>query len=695
MKRILPFLILSACAAAQTDAPPELDAPLAPDDLPPLMQNSTTPRNGRLKVEFVGVTAFSERAVRDGISVQIEAIEEFGLDDPGAYDAAYGLESYYRKNGYSKAEVSPAIVGAWILRLTVAEGPVTRLGTVNIEGSRGYDSATLDEYLLGPLRERFPRVRAEVDLPFVESDIHEGVDLVRRLYASGGYLDAVVEGPLVTMNSHATVADVALTVVEGTQYRFGAIQFLGRTEVGHDELRGLIAEQTDDIFTDGRLNAARRSLEDFYTRRGYFQASVDAKGSLASAVGGKVPVQFTVSPGPVFRFDGVQVEGNEGVSTSFIKKRMRHLNGKIYSPALVDKTFRTLIQTGLFRNLRITPEAKVGDEVKLHVSLEESKPKEFGVGLGYASFYGGIVSASYRDLNLLGTGRPLRLEVEANQRGISGEVLYTDPWLFDTDYELRLRLYGAGEELKGYSTNQFGFQPSLSRFITEAWQVSAFVSGKHVSIRDVDIQPGSLVGLENYSMFSLGFFQTLDLRNNPAIPTRGILFNTSFEISPNGLGQVAFARGVATFSWYIPITAKSTLALGARAGVIAPLSSTGIPIDERFFNGGATTVRSFSEFTLGPRDSAGYPLGGQARTVFNAEYTFPIYGDLYGALFVDAGNVISEAADFGLEEMRYAVGGGLRYNLPIGTIRLDYGLNPAPRKGEAQGAVHFAIGVAF
>ncbi len=694
MKRYLFFLIFSAGLLAQTDAPPELEEPLAPDDLP-VLEATDSGGQGKLTLEFVGISAFSDRVLREGIAVQVETIEEFGLDDPGAYDAAYGLESYYRKNGYSAAEVTPTIVGPWTLRLAVTEGPVTRLGSVVILGNSGYDTATLNDYLLGPLRQRFPRVQLDSELPFVEADIFEGVNLVRRLYATGGYLNAIVEGPTITLNSDVTAADVSISVEEGTQYRFGEVQFAGDTIFGRDELLGVVAEHTSDIFTDGRLDAARRALEDFYVRRGYFQASAETAGDLASAVDGRVPVQFLVSPGQIFRFDGITVEGNDGVKTSFIEQRMRRLSGKVYDPALIDKSFRTLIQTGLFRNLRITPEATVGDQVKLKVSVEESKPREFGVGLGYASFYGGIVSASYRDLNLFGTGRPLRMEVEANQRGFTGEVVYTDPWLFETDFQLRLRAYGVNQTLKGYSKNEVGFQPSITRFITEEWQVSAFLSGKNVSLYDVEIRPTSLVGLEDYSVFSIGVSQTLDFRNNPALPTKGFLFSTSFDVAPNGVGDVAFARGLANFSWYIPITAKSTLALGARAGVISPLNNGGIPIDERFFSGGATTVRSFSELTLGPRDSAGYPLGGQARTIFNAEYTFPIYGDLYGAVFVDAGNVIIEASDFGFEEMRYAVGGGLRYNLPIGAIRFDYGLNPSPRQGEAQGAFHFAIGVAF
>ena len=215
------------------------------------------------------------------------------------------------------------------------------------------------------------------------------------------------------------------------------------------------------------------------------------------------------------------------------------------------------------------------------------------------------------------------------------------------------------------------------------------------ALTEILISPSSLVGPEDYSVVSIGVAQTLDYRNNKVLPTSGFIFDTSLDFAPNDIGSISFIRGRIRFSYYVPVTAKSSLALGVRAGLISPLSSQQLPIDERFFNGGATTVRSFSELTLGPRDNAGYPLGGESFTVFNIEYTFPIWGDVYGALFVDAGNVVQNAANFGVEDMRYAIGGGLRYNLPIGAIRFDYGLNPSPKPGEAQGAFHFAIGVAF
>jgi outer membrane protein assembly factor BamA len=120
-----------------------------------------------------------------------------------------------------------------------------------------------------------------------------------------------------------------------------------------------------------------------------------------------------------------------------------------------------------------------------------------------------------------------------------------------------------------------------------------------------------------------------------------------------------------------------------------------LPIDERFFNGGGTTVRSFTERDLGPHDLHGHPLGGEFYTVFNAEYTFPIFGELQGAVFADAGNLLPTSDQPGLDDMRYALGLGLRYKLPIGPIRLDYGFNPDRHPGEDFGAFNVSFGFAF
>ena len=137
------------------------------------------------------------------------------------------------------------------------------------------------------------------------------------------------------------------------------------------------------------------------------------------------------------------------------------------------------------------------------------------------------------------------------------------------------------------------------------------------------------------------------------------------------------------------------LAFGARGGFILPFQGQNeIPIDERFFNGGARSVRSFTEMELGPKDSHHFPIGGEDFTTYNLEYTFPLYGDLEGAVFADAGSIGQKLSD-GFGDLRYAIGAGLRYRLPIGPLRIDYGYNPDRKTDESIGAFHISFGVAF
>jgi outer membrane protein assembly factor BamA len=143
-------------------------------------------QRGKLRIEFVGATAFKDWKLREAIARQIQAIEEFGLDDANVYDAEFFVESFYRRQGYSQVDVTSQIVGPWALRLTVNEGPLTRVGTVTVTGNHAYDVATLTNYLLGPTRERYPRIRRDTRLPFVETEIFAGADLIRRLYAAEG-----------------------------------------------------------------------------------------------------------------------------------------------------------------------------------------------------------------------------------------------------------------------------------------------------------------------------------------------------------------------------------------------------------------------------------------------------------------------------------------------------------------------------
>ena len=648
-------------------------------------------------LEIRGTTAFKEDELRIVLKEQIATIHDFGLTAARADDAAFFLELFYRKHGYAKVDVHYRIESGSRLVLEVTEGPQVILSAINFAGNSQVPAEKLFEYAVGPTRERYSRLQKE--LPFVATDVQEGADLVHRYYISEGYLNAVVDSPQYHFSADGTRVDATIPVQEGRQYFFGNLIFHGDTIYAPETLRGQMLDLLSQPYTEHRVDDISRRLQAYFKARGYYAVKIDATGESEQAAGGHVPVIVTISPGPVYKFDGVNVTGLKRLRPSYVRNRFASLEGKNYSPDVLDEKFRELMRTGLFNVLQINPQPEAGNYLRLDISAEEAKAKEFGFSVGYGTYVGGIVGLSFADRDLFGYGRPLTTSIEISQRGYKGEILWDDPHFFESDVELKFRVSAFTFDFEGYSKFEIGARTEFSYNITKKYQVGVFGSERRVEIVSNDIKD-KFIGDTKYFVSSIGLFHTLDLRDSPVVPSRGLVLGQTFELAANGIGSdIEFFRTTARASYFIPI-GKTLLEVGARAGLIRPLKEstsdiTAIPIDERFFNGGSTSVRSFAERDLGPHDHRGHPLGGEFYTIFNVEYTFPLYGELQGAFFVDAGNLLPEADNPGFNDMRYGIGAGLRYKLPIGPIRLDYGVNPDPREHEDIGAFHFSFGFAF
>jgi outer membrane protein assembly factor BamA len=204
--------------------------------------------------------------------------------------------------------------------------------------------------------------------------------------------------------------------------------------------------------------------------------------------------------------------------------------------------------------------------------------------------------------------------------------------------------------------------------------------------------------LEDVDVSSLSIMSIHDSRDDIFAPERGTASRIGVEWGDHVIGSdLDFIRARWSHAWFTPLLDDGVLALSLRTGVIVPVGSTDvIPLQERFYNGGENTVRSFKEDELGPKDSKGNPLGGEAFTVLSAEWRRPIEGDLEGALFVDLGNVEPDHSDYlRFADFESAIGYGLRYHLPVGPVRLDFAINPSPGEDEDSFVIHFAVGMPF
>src|SRR5947209_1089015 len=716
------FLIaLTAPLAAQT----AVDAPRAEEK----QKQKQAVENAQEKhaqstatVEFVGQQAFKEKDLRSAVKEQLTTIDQYGLSSARADDLAFFVEVFYRRHGYTKATVKYKIEGGNRLQLQIDEGALMDLGTITFEGNAHEPEKKLFDFVVGPTRERYSKLQRT--LPFVAADIQEGADLVHRLYVAEGFLDAAVDQPRYTFVNEVNRVDVTIPIREGRQYFFGDVSFRGQTIYGAEALRVQVADLLKQPYTDARVADIPRRLQAYFKSRGYYAVKIDATAEPERAAGPHIPVQVVVSPGPLYRFSGeMSVNGLTRLHPSFVEKRFSRLKGQIYSPEAVDERFRTLMKTGLFNVLKIEP-APIEDEdvLALNISAEEAKSKEVGFSLGYGTFEGGIVGAQFRERDLFGYGRPITMSVEVSQRSYKGEFIYEDPFLFDTDFYFRNRAAAFTFDYDGYAKFEIGDRVEITRKITKQYEAGLVFAARHVEVTHTSIADRFL-GDKSYLVDSLGFTQTLDLRESPLVAPRGLLISNTLDVASTAFGSdIQLIRGTGRIAYFLPFGPKSltpgvvedqtlppwqqwfqqsSLAFGARTGIVHSLNHSGpdepttLPIDERFFTGGATTVRSFGERDLGPHDPKGNPIGGEFYTVFNVEYTFPIFGELQGALFFDAGDLLPTSEEPGVDDMRFALGGGLRYKLPIGPIRLDYGWNPDRAPGEDFGAFHFSFGFAF
>ncbi|MGA7275884.1 MAG: POTRA domain-containing protein, partial [Candidatus Udaeobacter sp.] len=369
-------------------------------------------------IEFRGQQAFQDKDLRSALKEEITTIEDFGLTPARADDLAFFLEVFYRKHGYAKVNVHYVIESSERVRLDITEGPRFMLQMVIFDGNAHEPADKLFEYMAGPTRERYSRL--EKRLPFVAADMEEGTRLVQRFYLAEGYLDVAVDPPRDRFQSQSNEVDVAVPIHEGRQYFFGHILFRGNTIYGAEAMRGQLADLLQRPFTEARVADMPRRLEAYFKARGYYDVKVVATGAPEEAVNGRVPVQIVISAGPVYYFDGVTVSGLTRLHPSFVTKRFTRLRGKTYSPDVLDERFRTLMQTGQFNLLQIKPVPVDGHLLRLDISAEEAKSKEFGFWGGFDTYEGALAGVQFGDRDLFGYGRPLTATIEVSQRSYRG-----------------------------------------------------------------------------------------------------------------------------------------------------------------------------------------------------------------------------------------------------------------------------------
>jgi len=649
-------------------------------------------------LEFRGVRSFNpgllQRAAQNDL-------DDFVADDfsPAAVDdAAYAVRSFYLDRGFPFAEVGFELEAAPgqkpRVRFLVEEGARYRVGDVHFTGNASAEAGDLRGLLGGPTT----RILGLGDLYFVQAEAEAARRAIEDLYYQRGHIEVRVEGPEIRFDEEGRRAHLSYAVREGPRYRITSLEL--------DEAQARQWPAIDERLAAfvGRAYFPRISYEvrataaDVLANLGHPDAQATSEEEVDRETG-EVRLRVAVQPGPEVRVGAVRIEGNTRTREAFILDRLDLEPGELYNRRLERRAFRELYSTGLFDSVTIRLEGQ-GSERELVVAVEEGETLSVWGEAGYGSWERARVLAGVTEQNLLGTGRTLRLEGKLAERARGAELFLEDPYTIDPDNVLGLTAFVEEREQVSFDSLGVGAGLNLTRHLTDSYRNVYGYEYRISRSSNVEVVlPGRSSEIqEDVNISALYLTNVYDSRDSFLVPRAGSWFRLRSEIANEALGsELSFAKLDGRVVNYQPLDEASLVAWTIRLGVIAPLGPTEvIPLQERFFNGGQNTVRSFREDQLGPTDVNGNQVGGEAYSVFSVEYRRDLPGSFAVALFVDAGNVSLDASDaLEFADLRYGVGPGLRWLLPIGPVRLDWGVNPNPRQDEETWVLQFSLGIAF
>ncbi len=620
------------------------------------------------------------------------------------------VRSVYREKGYADAAVDVRRTeedGRLDLVFTVREGPRVLVEDVLITGNRAFTARELRRLMAtrptGRLRTRL----------FRQEVLDQDVDALAEHYAAAGYLAASVR-PVVTRTEDGGRAVIRLNINEGGRTLTGDITIAGNAVLADRVLRDAVRLRSGEPFSERTVEEDRYRILSLYAAKGHLYARVEVERTTPAqppAGGGAyVDIRFRIEEDRPVAIGTVILRGNVDTRDAVILRELEPRTGEPYQYEAILKSQQRIYRYGYFNLAKFEPvrphEREYVKDMLFTVEERAAGAVELGVGYGDLDRLRGFVEVSHR--NLWGSAHFASLRFEGSDILYRTAFTYRQPWFLGfRNLDSRLLLAWSDAERINQDTREVYYETektTASYGIERTWNgLKSSLTYQFENVENYNVRPAAVLSPEDSGrvlISSLSPAVAWDLRDDPFNPRRGSVHGLTVKEALGSLGSEAeFTKATVQTTWFVPAAASAVLALSGRAGMAWPHRETGeVPIHERFYLGGSTTIRGFTQDSIGPvrADASGslVPTGGASMLQLNAEVRFMAPGGSGVVVFADAGNVWPDQR-LRTDDLRASYGAGLRYHTPVGPLRIDYGQKINRRTGESPGELHFNIGHAF
>jgi len=540
---------------------------------------------------------------------------------------------------------------------------------------------------------------------------NESINLAMKrlnlLYQSEGFLDvqSSIRSPQLIHKKQTVKLNI--DIKEGKPVLVDTVTISmkeGITRINFDSLCNRIFKKLEltrgKRFQDQILKKDVQLIEDAFRKHGYAYVKTDfvLQLRLKDSVTG---IFYSVTPGPVCLFGETTITGYKHVTEDFLRKQLKYKENHIYDKSILDETRRNLYKLQLFRVASVLPQLEPKTlltpiPVKVYIQEAARLSTNFGVGYGTEDKFRAYVDFTYK--GFLGTAKRLNINLKHSALvPYSANISWIQPQFLTPKSSVAINPFIIRRKEPGFNTRSFGFNLPFTYQFNDYLNTSLTYYLENVKEY---LEPGDpdFPDRENlnfpYNKSGIllgGIYNNSKPRFTPkggenitlGFKVNGYLFGSEFDYT-RLWGDFRIYREI--WNW---VVAYRFMIGGIKSGNAGQF----IPVEDRFYSGGANSVRGWYRNELGPKRGSGSPLGGKSVLETNLEFRFHLFWILSGVVFLDAGNVWLESYTYRLRELSYATGPGLRVDTPIGPVRFDVGFPIGNQKTSPQ--FFISVGQAF
>jgi len=657
------------------------------------------------EIEINGAERVKPKRLRKEIKVRLnQAVNEQALEE-----ARGKIIEIYQGKGYNDVSVEYRVEpidekrGTARVVFTVTEGVKGAISQVRFEGNAHISEKALRKQMKtrGRTLIYFMDKTGRLDQVQLEQDL----DKIREYYQNHGFIDVEIKevrkdrtpkGPMI----------ITIVVLEGPQYHVRKLTISGYEHSTEAKVRAFLKLKEGSVYSPKQLRDDAKAVADAYGSGGYVDLVITPEGTPAGPA--LIDVHYTIEEGARSFVNRVNIEGNTRTKDKVLRREVLVAPGDVFNTVRVDVTKKRLDNLGYFSKVETYPEdTDIPGRKDLTILVQEKRTGSLSFGGGFSTVdkLVGFAELSQGNFDLFnwpsftGAGQKFRLRLQYGTERKDFVLAITEPYFLDRRLSLGGQaFYTEANYLSSvYNQRNYGVSFELRKPINTYMYGTLGYMLQEIDIFNVDpsaaqfIQSQAGSTLESKLLGSIVF----DSRDNPLLTRRGQRITLSPMIAGGFLGgDTQIYAFDLEGSQYFHLPWDTILLINGEISTVSQWGSgTVVPIYERLFLGGSNNLRGFPFREVGPQDQNGEPIGGQSMARTTIEWTFPIIEKARGALFYDMGFVNSEAWSFGFNHMASDVGIGLRLDLPIGPLRLDYGW-PVMRDGY-NGGGHFNFNVGY